>query len=179
MPGKIYIQDNPFEEILRSAYETLRVECMGNLFGRQEKGQSWVVEQVHPVQIADRSPTIVSTYDSFRGEWSFFDNHIGFFHSHVPASESLGVIRLKLQPRANFSAEDVADLKRMPRKVELVTAIKRVKSRREVNHNPRLISGYIEGQNKIYRFDMAACYYDSIVHRAELAISDRMRRLIA
>ena len=179
MNGKIYIQDKPFEEIIRSAYESSRVECMGNLFGVRKNGFIWNVEQVHPIQIADRFPTSISTYDTFRGEWSFLNNHIGFFHSHVTSRESYDGVRLTLQPRANFSAEDIKDITLFPGKLELVIAIKRVKNRRRANQNPRFISGYIEDKNRLYRFDIGACYNNSGFRRAELEISDKMRRLVS
>jgi len=58
-PSVINIQAIPFEGILRSAYETLNVECVGSLFGeRVEKksGLSWVVEATQPIQLAKRQP---------------------------------------------------------------------------------------------------------------------------
>jgi len=177
MQGRIYIEDDPFEEILRSAYEALRVECIGKLFGRAEKDFNWVIEQAHASQLAYRLPASVDLYDS-RDEWSFQGNYIGDYHSHVCLRGTYEGIRLPMLPKPNFSQADLKDVKAGTTQIELVIAIKKVKNLGRINNNPRLISGYILDKKNLCRFDIAACYYNSVIRRAELEISDKMRRLI-
>jgi len=55
--ARIYFQTTPFEGIIKSAYETLRVECQGSLFGRRNpKTLEWFIESILPSQLVDRKP---------------------------------------------------------------------------------------------------------------------------
>ena len=81
------LEDLAFEEILRSAYETLKVECGGILFGeiKETKTKSaFNVEYAHPIQLALRYPNGVTPLnDSSRSYWSVMEESIGGYHSHT------------------------------------------------------------------------------------------------
>ena len=173
MNYKVYIQELPFEEILRSAYETLKVECQGVLFGEQQEkrnGLTWVVESAHPIQLAKRESGRTTPQDNRRGDWSLISDKIGEYHSHTWDENSVGLIKL--------SEEDKNGLTNDGFQTEIITTIKEVKVTRKVGENLYLVSGYIFHEGRKYKIDIGSYYYNGRIRRAEISVPRRILRMI-
>ena len=178
MGARIHIQELPFEEIVRSAYETLKVECQGVLFGeRVEKKDSLllVVESAHPIQLTKRYPTQnIPQNGSGRSDLTLLNENIGDYHSHPTRGIDVGLIRLGKLDRKNLEDDN--------QKIMLLVALREVNRTRKLIYNPYLISGYfssdIEGENKTYRLLIGGYYHNGKIRRAEISVPRKILRII-
>ena len=176
----IDINKNSFEGILRSAYETLKRECAGVLFGEnaeKKSGLIYHVESVHPIQLAKRFPKSIE-YDEDtlkRAEWGLFNECIGGYHLHPasirPKDEMQGIYHKRVC-LSDADSESVKD-----GKIEIVISLRKVKKEGKLkNENPFLVSGYIK-DGSIYRFDIGGYYRNGRIRRAEIKVPKSILRM--
>ncbi len=177
--GRIYIQDKPFEGILRSAYECLNVECMGFLFGKSIADKNFVIQQVHPIQLARRTACSSQPLSGVRAGWSFMHDYLGSMHSHVPSRCQIDKVQDYIRAYADISPSDKADFLEDENSIELILALNFVRVRRKLINSPYKIAGYIKPENRTYRFELIGYYKDPRIRRAQLEISDRARSFIS
>lgn len=177
MEGRLILRESAFEELLRSAYETMDKECIGSIFGSKDHlyGEAiWNVESAHPVQLAKRFSTSVRPlWGSIRADWSLSSPQIGGYHSHPDGKTGEGATRLNRDSDINL-------IKGTPL-IEVIIAFNPAKSNRPINNNnPFLLSGYLQGlfEKEIYRFDLAAYFYSNRVRRATIETSKRLTKQI-
>lgn len=175
MRSKIHIQEVPFEEIIRSIYETLKLESQGILFGEiYEKRDSllWVVESAHPIQLTQRFPTrTIPEEGASRGNWSVLNPKLGEYHLHT--------FRKNYVPSLTLSDIDKEGIREhYPNGIEVVILLKEVKRAVKLRQNPDLISGYIEDKQKKYRVDLAGYYYNGGIRRAEITVPRRVLKMM-
>ncbi|HRZ85357.1 MAG TPA: hypothetical protein P5277_01120 [Candidatus Paceibacterota bacterium] len=177
MKYKTYIQALAFEEIIRSAYETLHVECQGVLFGIQKENKDnlvWIVESAHPIQLVKRyNKKTEPLIGSERGLCSLITEKIGDFHLHPSQKNNPG--------RMALSKTDINGLKENSPGIEILLALKHVKTRKKLKEKPLLISGYLCEDNQTYNINMGVYHYDDFdkrIRRCEIIVSKKMRSLI-
>jgi len=181
--AEIKIEKYPFEEILRSAHETLHIECTGTLFGKRQKDELyWIIESAHPIQLAKRTPNQVNSLVCLdRSNWSLYQNYIGGYHSHPVSKIQVEGIKEILPARVNLSDEDKKEIFGLDY-IELVIAIRKVSHKSILkDNNPFLIGGYIENKNKIYKFDMGGYYFNKQfkrIRRAEIFVPSKLLRML-
>ncbi len=167
--GKIYFEANPFEEIIRSAYETLRVECIGTLFGQKYEKKSrliWIVESAHPTQLAERLADRVSS-GCERGDIDILSKNIGGYHSHT-------MFRKSHITRVSMSSTDVEYLKETPENIEIVIGVKKAKIKRKRKNNPLIKACYISENGSLYKFEVGGYYLDKGLKRAEIIVPKKV-----
>ena len=181
-PAKIQVQAIPFEEILRSAYETLKIECIGSLFGERRERKSsliWVVESAHPVQLAARFPNSATLEDgSIRADWSLLYDNIGGYHLHPTTRKKINGVRVTSPGRVYLSKLDRKNLRDDPELIEMVVALRRVKEKGKLGENPFLISGYV-GDGQTYRFDVGGYYYSRRIRRAVMQVPGKVLKIFS
>ena len=183
---KIVIRDLALEEILRSAFETLKVECGGVVFGDRsikKSCETYVISSVHPFQLAGRNVSTLDPKDGAeRSYLSFLQESIGEFHSHPSGRRQLNYKRTIDIGRVHMSGEDKDALKRDKNKTEIVVAWREVKQKGVLSsENPYLVSGYIENRDLyrgILRFDMGAYIHNGRLRRCPVVVSPKMLRLL-
>jgi len=177
---KILFNKTSFEEVLRSAYETLDRECYGFLFGEivdKRGNRLWVVESAHPVQLAKRYPC--SSYpESERGNWSLSTKNIGGYHSHPPHREQTDGVRTLEQGNLVLSKEDKELIKSLENHVEVVIAIKKVTRKSKIVDNPLVISGYLGYNGNLYRVDIGAYFHNGRIRKALIEAPRSILRLM-
>ena len=209
--NKIFIESLAFEELLRCVNETLKVESGGCLFGRyfdRSWTSKWVVEAVHPIQLAIRTPQQLGYEDKHleNATLSLSNETIGQYHSHVQFKGNLNGKRKKFFPKASLSLFDKSYIKEIihkrlatlnqgseddteigfddlhPHLEILIKVNKRKRTSRLPNNNPLLVSGYLENSTGIYRLDFAGHYYDpreKRFRRAEIKVPSKILRQIS
>ncbi len=182
MLAKIRIQEIPFEEILRSSYETLSIECIGTLFGEDIETRRrllWVVEAAHPIQLAKRFSA--STYPedgSIRADWSLLYDVLGGYHLHPTGRKQRKGIRRNEPGRVYLSRQDREDLVNDEVKIEVVSALRMVKKPRKLKENPFLISGYLRCGERDYRVDVGGYYYNGGIRKAVIEVPRKILKMI-
>jgi proteasome lid subunit RPN8/RPN11 len=179
---EINIEKYAFEEILRSAYETLHIECTGTLFGEKQKdGRGWIVESAHPIQLAKRTPNGVdSLVGADRSSWSLCQDYIGGYHSHPVSKIQVNGVKEMSPARVNLSDDDKKEITG-PDYIELVIAIRKVSHKAILtDNNPFLAGGYIKNKNRIYRFDLGGYYFNNQkrIRRAKISVPSELLRML-
>ena len=176
------IEDIAFEEILRSTYETLNVECKGVLFGELKETKSrtaYFVESAHPIQLAIRCPNyIIYTEGSERSDWKLYNEQIGGYHSHPRGRVQENGIRKIEDGKVVPGKRDKRNLKEDQGKIEIITSLKRVKRKINLSENPFIVSGYIDNNGEVYRFDMGSYVYNGRIRRCFVKVSPKALRLV-
>lgn len=177
--AKICLQPLAFEEILRAVHETRTVECSGSLFGIN-RNLFWVVESAHPLQLVQRFPNSCDPEDgSSRAYWSLFNSHIGGYHSHIPSRVQKCGERFMEHGRVYIGEIDKERFEH-ENHIEIVVATKRVNEARKLkNENPYIVSGYIEDERTIYKFDIGGYYKNSRIRRAEIEVPRKLLRMLS
>jgi len=162
-PAKIQVQAIPFEEILRSAYETLKIECIGSLFGERR----------------ERFPNSATLEDgSIRADWSLLYDNIGGYHLHPTTRKKINGVRVTSPGRVYLSKLDRKNLRDDPELIEMVVALRRVKEKGKLGENPFLISGYV-GDGQTYRFDVGGYYYSRRIRRAVMQVPGKVLKIFS
>ncbi len=182
MAGKIIIKEIPFEEILRSAYETLKEECGGLLFGERleiKDGLVWIVEYVHPIQLAVRYPNSLGARKGFeRSYWSLLRECIGDYHSHITTTKQKGGVMYADFGRVFLGGGDKKNLRENPDKIEVVMGLREASRTGKLGENPFLVKGYIKESGNIYRIDVGGYYYQAGLGFRRALIEVKPKRIL-
>ena len=180
--GKILIKELPFEEIIRSAYETLKIECGGFLFGeRFEKGKKliWAIESAHPIQLAKRFPSSYEPQDgSIRADWSLLHETIWGYHLHPTSRQQQNGIRKTRPGKICLSECDRKNLREDPKGIEIIMSLKRVKRTITLKDNPFIVAGYLREGGIIYHIDMGGYYFNGRIYKALIEVPKRILKEI-
>lgn len=168
----VYLQPLALEELIRAVIETYNRESIGDVFGYTVKRKSplYVVEVVHPIQIATRKPTEVSADANYedRTSWSALGDRLGDFHSHnlyyTKGGRSPGTIHLK-------SDFDVECLRENPQLISIVVAINKTSRVSPVTVNDKLIAGTVKVDGTMYRVGIGVYIYNNRVRKIDIGTS--------
>ena len=170
--AKIYFQTTPFEGLIKSAYETLRVECQGSLFGRRNpKTLEWFIESILPSQLVDRKPDgvyFINKLAAPREEAELIKEKIGEYHSHT-------MFRKDHAKKVCMSKFDAEMLKQRKDEIEIIIGVKKAKITTLPN-NPFLATCYIRNKGNLYRFDIGGYHYSGKLRRAEIIVPEKVIR---
>lgn len=182
MSNKIIIKDVPFEELLRSAYEILKKEDGGVLFGEKterKQGLLWVVESAHAFQLIERYPGSLGEACE-RASWGLLYEKLGEYHSHITTIIQRNNEKYINPARVALSVGDKYQLKENPQDIEVITGLREVSRAGKFSENPFLAKGHIRENGRIYRVDVGGYYYIPKIgfRRAKIEVSKRIRKLI-
>ncbi len=172
---KVVIEEVPFEEILRSAYETLSVEGGGFLFGRIENQNDsllYIVQSAHPIQLAKRTPSYIEGETS-RASWPGLRTQIGGYHTHPRGRAQNNGERFIENGKLKLSPLDKRNLKSDREEIEIIIALKKAAGRKYQfsNNDPFVIKGYINGEKNSYPFEMGAYVHNGRLRRCQLHVA--------
>jgi proteasome lid subunit RPN8/RPN11 len=180
----IKLRDLALEEIIRSAWETLKIESDGILFGKlivNGHKRIFDVFSVHPFQLAERYPNGVYLQDgSERAGHYFFNSVVGEFHSHPTSRKQRKGVRKTDPGRVYLGKEkDLPQLKKTPEQIEMVIAWRKTNRDYSLTHNPYKLSFYLEDNKRFYRFDIGGYHLVGNRHlKAEMVVSKRFEKLL-
>ncbi len=183
--AEVYLEKYAFEEIVRSCFEIPKVECMGYLFGnsyeKKNGNLSYLIKAVHPIQNADRFPSsIILDINDKKPKFVLLDEFIGDFHSHIESRVQKNNVRVNTKGKVSFSSLDRETFGIYPINTSLVVALNKIKKKNKVsNNNPFLISGYVEDNSKVYKFDIGAYWKNYRIRRAKIKTDPKMLKLIS
>lgn len=151
--GKIYLDENNIESLIRSAIETYPKETIGSVFGTFEKKENsllWRVSGVHAIQSATRRENEAIMHVNVVNEsWSLINSYIGSYHSHPYDFDKKERLTRKL------SKEDRELHPKSSTEVEIIVNVYKVPRRFRLTEDKRIICGNIplEGGG-YYRIDI-------------------------
>jgi hypothetical protein len=181
MEGEIRIEDSPFEELIRAAWETRDIDSDGYLFGETilKKTKSlWIIHSVHPTQLADRTPLkVIPKKGAERAEFFLFHKPIGEFHSHVDSILRENGEKKKIRSRLYLTKADFERLNDEKYEIEIVIGVRKTNRVMKLQYNPYLISSYMVN-GAPYRFDISGYYIDGGKRRAKMTISEKASKEI-
>ncbi len=176
------LEDLAFEEILRSVYETLKIECRGSLFGVSNESKTkttFHVESAHAIQLALRYPnSVIPQEGSLRVDWSLQSDCIGGYHLHPYGRQQKDYCLRTKQGKVYVSKTDKKGLREEQGKIEIVTTLNPVKRKTKLSENPFLVSGFIDDDGKSYKFEMGSYIYTNRLRRCEMKVSSRALKLV-
>jgi hypothetical protein len=161
----VRIRKNPFDRLVARAYETLRVESIGTVFGEKverKSGDKFIVEEIDPSQIASRGKNFVEVDNSAdRRFHSIVGDGIGGFHSHpYEIGFWRGESGIKYA-RVNLSDVDLKSFMEFhPGGIEIVVALNPAEHLSKLNIGEHLVSGCFSDNERKFRFSIGAYYLD-------------------
>lgn len=148
------ISGDPFRDSIAFAFETLRRETVGSVYGevheRKSGNRKILVEKVYPDQMAKRCPTWTSrNYNAHERFEAINGESFGLLHSHPDETVFLGF-------------DDLLELKeRYPQGISIVVALNRAERLIEPHADDFLVTVSFQYRGEKYRARVGVYYLES------------------